>query len=205
MPKLLAITASPRGADSISNALTQTFVDAFTQAHAGTEVITRDLYKTELPFVDPPWIAGAYTPAETHSPEVAKAIAISNDLIAELQSVDHIVLGTPMYNFSVPAILKAYIDHVVRVGVTVSRAYEGQVKGKKLTIIITSGSLYTPGSPTEAYNAESSYLKQIFGFIGLTDMEIILAGGAGAIASGQRTKADLLTDFVPQVQAAAAR
>ena len=205
MPKLLAITASPRGADSVSIALTHAFVDAFTHAHPNTEVTTRDLYKSELPFVDPPWIAGAYTPAESHSPEVAKAIGISNALIAELMAADHIVIGTPMYNFSVPAVLKAWIDHVVRIGVTVSRAYEGQVKGKKLTIIIASGSLYTPGSPTESYNAESSYLKQVLGFIGMTDINIVLAGGAGAVAAGQRTQQDLLAEFIPQAQAAATK
>ena len=118
MPNLLSVIASPRGEYSISTTLTTEFVNAWKSNHPDGNVVSRDLFKTNLPFVDMPWIAGAYTPAEQHSPEIAEAIAISNELIAEWQAADHIVIGTPMYNFSTPAILKAYIDHLVRVGVT---------------------------------------------------------------------------------------
>ncbi len=88
-------------------------------------VIVRDLVKTSLPFVDLPWIGGAFTSPESHSPESAAAIKVSDDLVAELKSADRIVIGTPMYNFAVPAALKAYIDHIVRVGVTVSADNKG--------------------------------------------------------------------------------
>ena len=131
MPSLLAIESSPRGDYSVSRKLTQTFIDDWKDAHSGGTVVVRDLTKTNLPFVDLPWIMGAYTPAEQHSPEIKQALAISNDLIAELMAADHIVIGTSMYNFSIPANLKAYIDHIVRVGVTFSPSYEGLVKGKK--------------------------------------------------------------------------
>ena len=203
MPKLLAITASPRGDYSISIALTHSFVDAWKQAHAGGEVVTRDLYKTDLPFVDLPWIAGAYTPKEQHSPEMEKALAVSNTLIAELKAADHIIIGTPMYNFATPAILKAWIDHVARINETFTASYEGLVKGKKVTVIIASGSVYTAGSPTESYNVESNYLKQVLGFLGMTDVNVILAGGSGAVSAGKRTTEDLLAEFKPQVEAAA--
>jgi len=76
--------------------------------HAGGTVVVRDLAKTHLPFIGLPWIAGAYTPAESHSPEMKEALELSNEFIAELMASDHIVIGTPMYNFSVPANLKAY-------------------------------------------------------------------------------------------------
>ncbi len=203
MPKLLAITASPRGDYSVSNTLTHTFIDAWKTAHSDGSVTHRDLFATELPFVDVPWIMGAYTPAETHSPEIKKAIAISDALIAELMAADHIVIGTPMYNFSTPAILKAYIDHIVRINVTFSSSYEGLVKGKKVTVIIASGSVYTAGSHMASYNAESSYLKQILGFIGMTDVDVVLAGGTSAIDQGKATREDVLAPFTPQVQAAA--
>ena len=203
MPKLLAITSSPRGGDSISIALTHAFADAYTQAHPGSEVVTRDLYKTDLPFVDLPWIAGSYTPAEKHTPEMKKALEISNTLIAELKAADHILIGAPMYNFSIPAILKAWIDHVARVNETFTSSYEGLVKGKKVTVIITSGGVYTAGAPTAGYNVESSYLKQVLGFLGMTDVNVILAGGSGAVSQGKRTQQDLLAEFTPQVQAAA--
>ncbi len=160
MPTLLTILASPRGDYSISRALSTDFVAEWQKTHGGT-VVTRDLYQTKLPFVDLPWIAGAYTPADKHSPEMTEALAISNELIAELKAADHILIATPMYNFSTPAILKAWIDHVVRINETFTSSYEGLVKNKKVFVIISSGSEYTAGSPLESYNKESSYLQAV--------------------------------------------
>jgi FMN-dependent NADH-azoreductase len=204
MPSLLAITSSPRGDDSISNTLTHTFVDAWKSAHSG-DVVTRDLMKTDLPFVGVPWIIGAYTPAETHSPEVKQAISISDNLIAEFKQADHIVLGVPMYNFSIPAVVKAYIDHLVRVNVTFSSSYEGLVKGKTMTIIIASGGVYSAGSHMEGYNVETAYLKQIFGFIGITDVTVVLAGGSNDVNQGKATKDELVAKYAAEVKAAASR
>jgi len=202
MPSLLAITSSPRGDQSVSNNLVRTFVDAWKQAHAGGNVKTRDLQATDLPFINPAWMAGAYTPAEQHSPDMKQALAISDELIAELKATDHIVLGTPMYNFNTPAIVKAWIDHVVRLNQTFNASYEGLLKNKKATVIISSGSVYTPGAQAESFNAESGYLKQILGFVGI-DTQIILAGGSQAINTGQTTLPDLLSQFEPEVQQAA--
>jgi FMN-dependent NADH-azoreductase len=203
MPTLLKIDASPRGDYSLSRNLTTIFADEWTKNHAGGHIVERDLFKTELPFVDVPWMMGAYTPAEQHSAETAKAIKISDDLVDELLAVDHLVLGAPMYNFSLPAVLKAYIDHIVRVGRTFSTSYEGLAKGKKATVIIASGGVYTPGSPTEAYNAESSYLKQILGFIGITDVTFVLAGGTSAVNTGARKLEEIVAEFKPAVIEAA--
>ena len=91
MPNLLSVVASPRGEYSISRALTAQFVETWKQNHPDGAVQTRDLFTTNLPFVDLPWIAGAYTPAEQHSPEMTAALAVGNTLIAELQAADHIV------------------------------------------------------------------------------------------------------------------
>jgi len=103
----------------------------------------------------------------------------------------------------VPAILKAWIDHVVRIGKTFTPTYEGLAKGKKVTIILSSGSVFTPGSPFESYNAESPYLRQVLGFIGITDVNFVLAGGTGAVSMGQRSLEDLLAEFTPAVVEAA--
>lgn len=202
MPTLLSVVSSPRGDYSISRKLTATFVEEWKKNYQG-EVVVRDLHDTELPFVDLPWIAGAYTPAEQHSPEMKKALAVSDALIAELQAADHIVIGTSMYNFSTPAILKAWIDHIVRIGKTFSPSYEGLLKGKKATVILASGSDYTPGSHLESYNAESGYLKQILGFIGIADLNIVLAGGTGAVDMGQKSREELLAQYTPLVVEAA--
>ncbi len=203
MPSLLAIESSPRGDFSISRNLTAKFIDTWKSEHNGGSVVVRDLTKTDLPFVDLPWIAGAYTPEEQHSPEMKEALRVSNELIPELFAADHIVIGTSIYNFSIPANLKAYIDHIARINVTFSPSYEGLVKGKKATVILASGGVYTPGSPTEAYNAASSYLKQILGFIGITDVNIVLAGGSGAVSMGKRSQEDLIAEHTPAVEAAA--
>ena len=203
MPTLLKINASPRGDYSVSRQLSQKFADDWQKAHSGGTVVDRDLTKTSLPFVDLPWIAGAYSTPDQHTPEQKTALKVSDDLIAELLAADHIVIGAPMYNFSIPAVLKAYIDHIVRIDKTFNRSYEGLVKGKKVTIIIASGSLYTPGSQMESYNVESAYLKQILGFIGITDVSIVLAGGTTDINQGKVSNEDFIATFAEPVAIAA--
>jgi FMN-dependent NADH-azoreductase len=204
MPNLLSVVASPRGDYSISRTLTSTFVEAWKSKHPDGKVETRDLFASHIPFVSLPWIAGAYTPVEQHSPEMTDALKISNEFIAELQAADHIVIGTPMYNFSTPAILKAWIDHIVRIGVTFTASYEGLLKNKKVTVIVASGGVYTPGSFAESYNNETGYLKQILGFIGLTDVQFVLAGGTSAVDMGKVTREDMIAQFTPEVVAAVA-
>jgi FMN-dependent NADH-azoreductase len=200
MKTLLAIDVSPRYDYSISRKLTSLFVEKWRGANAGGQVIDRDLIKTNLPYVDLPWIGGAFTPPEQHSPESAAAIKVSNDLVAELQSADRIVIGTPMYNFTIPAVLKAYIDHIVRVGLTVSPESVGLLTGKKATVILASGGDYNPGSPVEGYNQASGYLRQVLGFIGITDVDVILAGRALAGLNGETA----IEQFGDKVAAAAA-
>ncbi len=185
MPNLLAILASPRVEGSISRTLAHHFVEQWQMAKAGGTVVVRDLIATPPPFVDVAWMTGAYTPPETHSPEVAITIQVSNELVAELQVADHIVIATPMFNFSIPAVLKAWVDQIVRVGVTVSAVNVGLLTGKKATIILATGGDFSSGSPIEAYNQASGYLRQLLGWIGITDVEIILADRARASGNGE--------------------
>lgn len=185
MPMLLAIEVSPRFDYSTSRKLSTLFIEQWKAANPDGVVVVRDLVKTNLPFVDLPWILGAFTPAETHSPESVAAIKVSNDLVAELQAADQILISTPMFNFSIPAILKAYIDQIVRVGVTVSAKNEGLLKGKSADIILATGGDFSLGSPVEQYNLASGYLRQVLGWIGITDVNIILAGRPRAGEYGQ--------------------
>ena len=89
-----------------------------------------------------------------------------------------------MLRITIPAVLKAYIDHVVRVGVTVVDNV-GQLTGKKATVILASGGDFSPGSPIEGYDHASSYPRQVLGFIGITDLDIVLAGSARAGRAGE--------------------
>jgi FMN-dependent NADH-azoreductase len=201
MSSLLAIEVSPRGDFSTSRKLTKHFIDQWKAAHPGGALVVRDLMKTRPPFVDFAWIGGAFTPREQHSPEIAAAIKISDELIAELQAADHILIGTPMFNFSIPAVLKAYIDQIVRVGVTVSADNVGLLTGKKATVILATGGDFSPGSPVEKYNQASGYLRQVLAWMGITDVEIILAGRRLAGGVGE-TAVDQFGDAVSLAVAA---
>jgi FMN-dependent NADH-azoreductase len=185
MPTLLVIEVSPRFDHSTSRKLTAAYIEAWKIANPGRTVVVRDLAKTNLPFVDLAWIEGAFTPTETHSPESVAAIAVSDALIAELKSADRLLIGTPMFNFSIPAALKAYIDHIVRVGLTVSPTNVGLLTGKSADVIPASGGDFSPGSPVEKYNHASGYLRQVLAWIGITDVNIVLAGRALAGQQGE--------------------
>jgi FMN-dependent NADH-azoreductase len=203
MSTLLAIVASPRGDYSVSRNLTKQFVAEWQKNHSGSTVVNRDLATTQIPFVDLPWIAGAYSAPDTQTPEHKAALKVSDDFIAELFAAEHIVIGTPMYNFNVPAVLKAWIDHIVRFGVTFNAQYEGLLKNKKVTLIVASGGVYTPGAHMESYNFETGYLKHILGFIGLTDVNVVFAGGTNDVNQGKISFKEHVALFEPAVLEAA--
>ncbi len=205
MATLLNIQSSPRGADSLSRTLSAEFVTEWQRTHRDGNVVTRDLAATPLPFVGVPWIGGVFLPPAQHSPEQRQALAISDVLIAELFAADHILIGTPMYNFTVPANLKAWIDLIVRPRVTHSGPPErrGLVTGKCSTILIASGGTYDPGLPAAASDYESGYLRRVLAFIGITEVEVVLAGGTAALAFGTATLDQLVQQFRPAALAAA--
>jgi FMN-dependent NADH-azoreductase len=208
MSTLLKIDVSPRGDHSISRKLGNHFATEWQSNHVGGTIITRDLATTKIPYVDLPWIAGAFTAPDQHTAEHKAALTISDELIAELLAAEEVVISTPMYNFNLPAVLKAWIDHIVRVNKTFSvgaDGLKGLAAGKKVTIIIASGGEYTPGSPMEAYNAEGPYFRVILGFIGITDITIVHAGGTNKVAQGQVTEAVFLEPFVHEVDLAASK
>lgn len=178
MTHILHLDASPRGDRSVSRTLSKEFVEQWKTAHPDDTITYRDIGHYPVPFVSEDWIAAAFTPADQRTPELAAAIQISDELIAEFLSADRYVFSIPMYNFSIPANFKAYIDQVVRVGHTFSvdeTGYKGLVHNKKMTIIMAQGGAYPEGSPTHAYDLQTPYLRFIFGFIGITDTEFVYA------------------------------
>jgi FMN-dependent NADH-azoreductase len=208
MSTLLKIDVSPRGEHSISRKLSSHFATEWQSNHVGGEIVTRDLATTKIPYVDLPWIAGAFTTPDQHTDEHKATLKLSDELIAELLAADEIVISTPMYNFNVPAALKAWIDHIVRLNKTFGfgpDGLKGLAAGKKVTIIIASGSEYTSGSPMESYNTQGPYLRVVLGFIGITDITIIHAGGSNQIAQGQVTEPIFLEKFIHEVDLAASK
>lgn len=202
MKTLLHIDSSPRGNYSVSRKLSAEVVAAWKAKNPDGKVIERDLAKSDLTFVDFDWITGAFTPPERHSESHKEALAVSDELVAELLASDVIVIGTPMYNFAVPAVLKAWIDHIVRSGKTFSYkpdGVEGRAGGRKVIVIVTSGAVYA-GTPLEAYDHEIPYLRQILGFIGISDLTFIHAGGTREVARGKISEAEFLVPFLEEAR-----
>jgi FMN-dependent NADH-azoreductase len=209
MPTLLEIQVSHRGPVSVSRPLTDAFVEAWRKAHPDGRVITRDLARDGVSFVDSSWIQAAFVPAEKRTPEMVAALRESDDLLAELVAADHVVIGTPMFNFGVPAALKAYIDQIVRFFVTYGSAsqvrseYTGLLPDRAVTVILASRDEYLPGSPLESSDFAGPYLQRIFAFMGITSVEIIHAGNSYAVRTGEITLDDHIAGFLPAVTRAA--
>ncbi|CUI03821.1 FMN-dependent NADH-azoreductase [Massilia antarctica] len=185
MTKLLLIEASPRGQHSVSRNMARRFVRDWLAAHPDGEVIERDLMDAGLQFVSAAWLQAYFTPAQQHSPEMANELQLSNELVAELLAADHIVIATPVYNYNVPAVLKAWIDHVVRKGLTLGFDGRGLVTGKKATVLIASGGIYTEGSPIQNRDIATHYLRLVLGVIGISDVTFVAGGGAKAVDLGE--------------------
>lgn len=185
---VLHIDSSARLTGSVSRDLTAQVVERL----GAKEIIRRDL-ATPLPLLDEAWIGANFTPADQRSDAQKELLALSDALIAELQAADTIVIGAPVYNFSVPSTLKAWIDLVARAGVTFRYSEagpEGLLKGKRVIVVMTSG-----GTPAGSdYDYASRYLKQILGFIGLTDVELVAADQQAVDAEGSLAKAKSAID-----------
>jgi len=203
MPKLLVVEASPRGEYSISRNLAKTFVEQWKTAHPGGEVVERDLAKIDLPYVNLPWLGASLTPAEKHAPEMKDVLRVSNELVAELLAADHIAISTPVYNYNIPANLKSYVDHIVRKGLTLGMTGEGLVHGKKCTVLIASGGVYTEGSPIRDRDIATMYLRLILKVIGIEDVTVVAAGGSKVVDLGEKPRAEFLQTFEPAITSAA--
>ncbi|MFZ5619189.1 MAG: FMN-dependent NADH-azoreductase, partial [Pseudomonadota bacterium] len=168
---VLQIHSSGSRAKSVTRRLSGEFIGRLIAE--GARVATRDL-ADGMPFVDEDWIAANFTPAEQRTADQTAALSFSDNLIAELKAADVIVIGAPVYNFGAPAVLKAWIDQVMRARVTfqyTDRGPVGLLKGKRAVIIMASGGTRV-GSPADF---AVTYLKFALAFMGITDVSIIAA------------------------------
>jgi FMN-dependent NADH-azoreductase len=187
MATLLHLDSSPMGTASVSRHLSQTFVEHWKQANPDGKVVTRDLTKSGLTSINAEWVAAAYTPADKRTEEQKQVLALSDELVKELQEADEYAIGVPMHNFGVASVFKQWIDQVVRAGVTfryVDGAPKGLLQDKKATILIAAAGVYGPGTATASLNFVEPYLKVVFGFIGVTDVTFHTADGAAALNYG---------------------
>jgi len=179
MKKILNITSSPRGAASSSIQLANVVIDKLKVAHPDAVVETIDLVSLHWPHLEESHLTSFFTPAEKHSAQDKAAIRHSDDMIRAIRETDILVIGAPMYNFSIHSTLKAWLDHIVRSGVTFRKGdagAEGLIKGKKVYLVISSGGVYSDG-PMRSYDFIEPYLRFILGFIGLTDITVFRAEG----------------------------
>ena len=174
--KILQINASARSAGANSTRLADAVTARLLAANPQAVVELRDLAANPHPVLDEPALGALFTPADQRTPAQAARVALDDALIAQVQAVDVIVLGVPMYNFGVPVQLKTWIDAIARAGVTfryTTNGPEGLLKGKKVYVALARGGLYrdTPA------DSQVPYLKSVLAFLGLTDVEFIYAEG----------------------------
>lgn len=204
MPKLLVIDSSPRGGASVSRNMTDRFVANWQASNPGGVVNRRDLMQTGLEFVTPEWLQAYFTPPPAQTDAHKAALALSDTLAAEVLDADEIVIGMPVYNYNVPAVLKAWVDHIVRKGVTLGMDGMGLVKNTKASVLIASGGVYTEGSPIAHRDIAPRYMRVVLEAIGIEDVTIIAGGGAKAVDMGEATMDGFVDALEPEIKAAAA-
>ena len=173
MTNILHINSSARHGASNSRKLSAELVKKLEHANYGAKIVSRDV-ASGVEFVDEAWVGANITPADKRSAEQKARLANSDMLVTELQVATHIVIAAPIYNFGIPAALKAWIDQICRAGATFQYGPTGPVgllKDKKAYLVITSGGVEIQGPVDYATN----YLKFLLGFIGITDVTVIAA------------------------------
>ena len=180
MKKILHIISSPRGAASFSIKLGNAIIEKIKAEYPGSTVTENNLVTQQFPHLEEAHLTSFYTPAESRSPANIEAVKHSETAIQEILDADIIVIGAPLYNFGIHSALKAWIDHVVRAGVTFKydgNGPEGLIKGKKVYLAVSSGAIYSTG-PMQSFDFVVPYLKSVLGFIGLTDMTVFRVEGS---------------------------
>ena len=175
----LYLNSSVRSTGSVSRQLSGEFIEKLKVAHPGAQVVTRDLAAHPLPHLSESMVGAYFTPPEQRSDEQKQLIKQSDEVVAELMAADIVVVGAPMYNFSVSSTLKSWIDHVARAGVTFKYTETGPVglvHGKKFVIFTSRAGVYSSG-PAQAMDFQETYLRGVLGFLGITDVSFVSAEG----------------------------
>ena len=180
MLNLLIVNSSARRTRSHTHELASIFEESFAKAGHDVTVVRRDLAASAVPQVDEAWIAAAFTPPEERNAEMRRVLALSDTLIDEVERADVIVIATPMYNYNVPASLKAWIDMVARIGRTFSfdltrgdYPIEPMLSGKRLVVLSSSGEFgFAPGGPRAHLNALDVGLQACAHYLGASAQDI---------------------------------
>ena len=204
MSNILLIHSSIFGEQSQSLALAREFV----ARHPATSVVERTLTPASMPHLDAETLGAMATPEGQRTERQSELVKLSDVLIAEIEAADTIVVAVPMYNFSIPSTLKAWIDHVARAGRTfryTAAGPEGLLKGKKVFVVTARGGVYSEG-PYNVLDFQEPYLRAVLGFVGLTDVTFVHLEGLKvspeAAASGLAKARAKIESLVPHRAAA---
>lgn len=180
MTRILRVDASSRTDDSHSRQLADQFLDRWCQAHPDDQVVVRDLVRCPVPHIAQTTIAGFYTPTDQFTDQLKEATALSDELIGELKAADVVLISTPMYNFTVPSALKAWIDHVVRMGHTFSfspeSGFAGLLQGKRAVVVTATGAAFS-NEALQPMDFLTPYLRTVLGFLGFQSVDVITVEG----------------------------
>ena len=179
MKTALFVTSSASGDASVSNALATTLADRLRESVPALHIVLRDVGANPVPHLTADTVAAIKSVPESEAELGAREL--SDALIAELAAADLLVIASPMYNFGMSSTLKAWFDHVVRVGVTVrygENGPEGLLTGKKAVVIESRGGLYSEG-PGAALDGQEAHIRTLLGFIGITDVTFVRAEKLG--------------------------
>ena len=201
--KLLHIDSSILGGNSASRVLSAAIAEQLTKATPGLDIVYRDLAAKPLSHLSGEHFA-ARQGIVPESPAIQNDIAASEAVLDEFLGADVVVIGAPMYNFGIPSQLKAWIDRIAVAGKTFrygAAGPEGLAGNKQVVIAISRGGLYGAGMPAAALEHVESYLRGVFGFLGVTDLEIVVAEGLGIPEQREKAIQGAL-QAVTQLQAA---
>lgn len=180
MKKILHIISSPKGENSFSVKLGNAIIDKIKDTNPGSTVNVKDLTKSPFPHLEEATLQAFFIPAEDHTAENKEALKNSDQAIAEIKDADIIVIGTPLWNFGIPSVLKAWVDHIARANVTFKYSEagpEGLIKNKTVYVAMASGAIYSSG-PFQPFDFVSTYLKGLLGFLGMTDLTVFRVEGS---------------------------
>ena len=178
---LLHIDSSILGDNSVSRVISAAVVARLRETTPGAAVVYRDLALEPLPHLSGAYLAAAMAPGE-HSTALQNDLALGSTILEEFLVANTVVIGAPMYNFTISSQLKAWIDRIVLVGKTfryTDKGPEGLAGNKRVIVALSRGGFYGAGLPAAGLDFQETYLRGIFGFIGVKNVEFVRAEGIG--------------------------
>ncbi|MEZ0130295.1 FMN-dependent NADH-azoreductase [Flavobacterium sp. LBUM151] len=180
MKHILHVISSIQPKESYSIKLGNAIIEKIQEKYPNSTVEALNLVDLDIPHLNPESLRKLFTPADHLTEEEKKSVAFSNNLLKQLFSADIIVIGAPLYNFTIHSALKAWIDHITRPGITFGYGDDGRpaglVTGKKVYVAMSSGGVYSEG-PGRANDFVVPYLQAFLGFLGMTDLTAFRAEG----------------------------